>query len=303
MHISILLTCHNRRAKTAACLQSLKQALEAHNSNYEEKINMEVFLTDDGCTDGTAEAAREVFPDPNMLHILQGDGNLFWAGGMRFCWKEALKRHDEWDYYLLLNDDVEILSNLFEELFQAQDYAVEQFGKEGLVSGITCDKDNSEKMTYGGSVYTNLLLGFKHRIEPNGRPQSCDLTNANILLVPTKVVDEMGILDARFKHVGDYDYTFQAHRKGWPLILTAHFCGKCENDHRDHDAEKKKILNMGLKQRIQYFHFPTRCIHDQVLGEWVKTPWRAPIVWVGRVTNMLMPRLYYWMDSLRSKYE
>ena len=303
MKIPVLLTCHNRREKTTACLTSLLIALERYNGLSESPIAFEVYLTDDGCTDGTVKAIKELFRDENKLHIVKGNGNLFWAGGMRLAWGEALKRHNEWDYYLLINDDVEFLSNVFDELFKAQSYSIEHFGKEGLVSGITCDKENPNKMTYGGSVYTNRLLGIKRRIEPNGDFQICDLTNANILLVPSKVVGEIGILDKRFKHVGDYDYTFQAHRKGWPLILTAHFCGKCENDHRDPATEKKKVLSMNLKQRIQYFNFPTRCIHDQVLGEWTKTPLRAPVVLIGRVTNMLFPRFYYWLDSLRSRYE
>lgn len=304
MKISVLLTCHNRQEKTERCLQSLGVALDKFNSNSQNKsesLVIELYLTDDACTDDTVKIAQAVVSLYAPLHIIKGNGNLFWAGGMRAAWSEALKKQDEWDYYLLLNDDVELLPNVFDELFYAQKYSEEHYGELGLVSGMTCDKDDLSKETYGGSVFTNKFLGLKRRLEPSGEPQSCELTNANILLVPVEVVKKIGILDKRFKHAGDYDYTYRAYRKGWPLILTARFCGKCEYDHRDEKAEKEKILSMTLRERFSYFNHPTRCIWDQVLGEWTKTPWRVPFVWVGRMLNMLTPRFYYWLDSVRNK--
>ena len=304
--ISVLLTCHNRQEKTKKCLESLGEAVSNYNvncHNKENQLSIEIFLTDDACTDDTVNVAYKVVSRFAPLHVITGDGNLYWAGGMRVAWGEAKKRHNEWKYYLLINDDVELLPNVFTELFNAQKYAVDHYGKEGIVSGITCDKNNLEKETYGGSVYTNKFLGVKRRVEPNGKPQSCDLTNANILLVPAVVVDKIGILDKRFRHGGDYDYTNRAKRKGWPLILTAQFCGKCEYDHRDKMAEKEKVLSMNLKERIRYYQHPTRCIHDQILGEWTKTPWRVPFVWAGRMMNMLTPRIYYWLDSIRNNMD
>ena len=49
-HISVLLTCHNRKAKTLGCLTSLYAA------ELPVGYDMEVYLVDDGCTDGTADA-------------------------------------------------------------------------------------------------------------------------------------------------------------------------------------------------------------------------------------------------------
>lgn len=300
MNIAVLLTCHNRRTKTAACLQSLKQALEAYNSNHEEKINTEVFLTDDGCTDGTSEAAREVFPSTDMLHIMQGDGNLFWAGGMRFCWKEALKRHNEWDYYLLLNDDVELMDCVFEELFIAQRYAVEHYAKEGICSGITCAKDNTEKLTYGGSIWLNRFLATQKRLVPDGCPQLCDLTNANILLVPKQVVDTIGIFSEKYKHgAADYDYSFRTRKAGYPVMLTAHFCGKCDNDHFDPKVLAEKVNNMSLAQRKAYFNHPLHSNKDYLHYIGQISPFRYPMVWLGRKMNLYFPKLYYRLSGLR----
>lgn len=300
MNISVLLTCHDRRAKTVACLQSLGRALEAYNAQHDEPIRIEIFLTDDGCTDGTAEAAREVFPDPQVLHILQGDGNLFWAGGMRFCWREALKRHNEWDYYLLLNDDVELMDNVFDELFEAQRYAVEHYGKEGVCSGITSAKDDPEKLTYGGNVWVNRFLATQKRLVPDGKPQLCDLTNANILLVPAKVVDAIGIFDEEYRHgAADYDYSFRTRKAGYPVILTAHFCGKCDNDHPDPKVVAEKVKNMSLKQRKAYFCHPLHSNKDYLYYIRRTSPLRYPMVWLGRQANLYFPKLYYRLSGLR----
>ncbi len=56
-------------------------------SNLDE-VRLDTFLVDDGCTDSTAQAVDKEYP---QVKILQGDGNLFWGGGMRMAWDEALK--------------------------------------------------------------------------------------------------------------------------------------------------------------------------------------------------------------------
>ena len=299
MNISVLLTCHNRRAKTEACLQSLKRALEAYNAQHNEPVALEIFLTDDGCTDGTAEAARAVV-DYAPLHVLHGDGNLYWAGGMRFCWREAMKRHNEWDYYLLLNDDVELLDNVFEELFMAQSYAIEHYGMEGICSGITCARDDANKLTYGGSVWVNRFLATQKRLIPDGMPQLCDFTNANVLLIPAKVVDVVGIFGEKYRHsAADYDYSFRTRKAGYPVILTARFCGKCDNDHIDPQAVAEKVKNMSIEQRKAYFDHPLHSSKDYLYYISQTSPARYLLVWLGRKMNLYFPNLYYRISGLR----
>ena len=107
--IAVILTCHNRKEKTLTCLRQLYSV-----SCMIEEIEMKVFLTDDASTDGTSDAIRQNFPE-NDICILQGSGVMYWAGGMRFAWKEALKERERWDFYLLLNDDTYVMGNLFLE--------------------------------------------------------------------------------------------------------------------------------------------------------------------------------------------
>ena len=51
MKIAVLLTCFNRCQKTLKALDSLYKAAEVFNEKDSMKLNLEVFLTDDGCTD------------------------------------------------------------------------------------------------------------------------------------------------------------------------------------------------------------------------------------------------------------
>jgi GT2 family glycosyltransferase len=103
--IAVLLTCHNRKEKTLQCLDALyaQQGLE-------EYFTIEVYLVDDASTDGTAAAITASFPN---VHIIQGDGNLYWNRGMHLAWNTASKARD-FDYYLWLNDDTFLEKNALE---------------------------------------------------------------------------------------------------------------------------------------------------------------------------------------------
>ena len=67
--IAVLMTVHNRRDKTLSCLDSL------YSEDLPASITMDVYMTDDGCTDGTSDAIHAAFPAVRIIH---GDGTLFW---------------------------------------------------------------------------------------------------------------------------------------------------------------------------------------------------------------------------------
>lgn len=304
MKIAVLLTCHNRRQKTETCLKSLVKALKCYNENKEDKVNIEIYLTDDGCTDGTEEVAIRAVSSIAPIHIVKGDGNLFWAGGMRFCWNEAKKRHSEWDYYLLLNDDVEMLDNLFDELLTTESWAKNNYKKEGLCSGQTCTLEDPTKRSFGGRVWVSRFWATHKPLVPNGKPQICDLTNANILLVPHVVVDKIGIFYKGYHHGhADYDYGIKAGAAGFPIIVTAKFCGRCDNEHVDKDEHRRlheRIERMSLKERKKYFSNPLRSSRDYLVYIRRTSPLRYPLVWLGRQMNLYFPKLYYRIHDKRN---
>lgn len=290
MNIAVIMTCFNRREKTLSCLIHLFEALK----NAKLAIKLVVYLTDDGCTDGTAQAVRDKFGDKD-IYILQGTGELYWAGGMRFAWREALKAN--YDYYLLLNDDTDMLPDSFNELFATHDYCLKKYGKEGIYSGITCGRSEPSMMTYGGLIWTNKLLGTVKQLDKTGQPQLCDMTNANILLVSRSTVNIIGIFYVGYQHIAaDYDYSIMAKRNEIPVLITANYCGICDYDHPDRKTEAKKIISMSLKERKAYFAHPLHSAKDYLLYKRRTSPLRYPLVWLGRNLNIYFPKLYYWLD-------
>src|SRR5450759_4701317 len=106
LRLAVLMACHNRVANTRDCLMALK-------NQQPSGVTVDVFLVDDGSTDGTAQAVRKVYPDAT---IIQGDGNLYWCGGMRLAFAQAIQK--SYDFYLWLNDDTHLEEDAFLRIFQ-----------------------------------------------------------------------------------------------------------------------------------------------------------------------------------------
>lgn len=296
MKIAVLYTCFNRKAHTLSSLKCLYASLDHYNNTTKDKIDITVYLTDDGCTDGTAEAISTVYPDKDII-ILRGNGNLYWAGGMRLAWKEALKRQSEWDFYLLLNDDTDLFEDCLEELLKTHLFCLQKQGKSGLYSGATCAKSNHSKTTYGGNIITNRFLGKSHRISPNGVPQLVDTSNANILMVSKSTVDTIGIFYEGYRHGNaDYDYAMSARSHGIPVYITSQFCGACDDDHTHGEELKNKIIKMSSTERTDYFSNPLHSSKDYLTYIRRQFPLKYPFTWILRMLHEKYPKLYYMLN-------
>ena len=193
--IAAILTVHNRKVKTLDCLASL----------FAISPVVDVYLTNDGCTDGTADEILSRFP---QVHIIQGDGNLFWTQGMNKAWQEALKGN--YQYYLWLNDDVQLYPALINELLECEKIG----GGACVVCGIVEDITRT-RVIYGGRNANGRL------ILPSQQPQDIVLMNGNVVLIPQTVVDRIGIMDCHFHHdLGDVDYALTARENGIKVIST-----------------------------------------------------------------------------------
>ena len=84
MEAAVLLTVHNRKDKTLACLESCMSQVESMKAD--GRYTFSIWMTDDGCTDGTADAVVSAFPQVNIIH---GDGSLYWNRGMCAAWEAA----------------------------------------------------------------------------------------------------------------------------------------------------------------------------------------------------------------------
>ncbi|MBF4518057.1 glycosyltransferase family 2 protein [Flavobacterium sp. ANB] len=193
--IAVLLTCFNRKEKTIKCLNQL----------FKLKNDLDIYLVDDGSTDGTSEAILKEF---RQVNLIEGSGNLFWNKGMNLAWEHAAK--NDYDYYLWLNDDVVIYENCFEELF----YCATLTENKAIISGIIESSDKKDTL-YGGYDFNKKL------IKPNGKLNAIKNLNGNVVLVPKKVYAVLGNLDNHYHHdLGDVDYGLRAQNNGIGVYTT-----------------------------------------------------------------------------------
>lgn len=218
MKLSVLITCHNRKATTLACLESL------FKNSLPDGYLLEVFLVDDGSTDGTADAVRALFP---WVRVLSGDSNLFWCRGMHKAFEIALQGN--YDYYLWLNDDTTLRTDALSRLLECE--AAQGHRKPVIVVGSTVDADTGE-LTYGGVVRSSRFRPTTfQRVVPGDVPQRCDSMTGNIVLIPSKVAQAVGNLDPVFEHaMGDTDYALRARRLGFEVWAGPGVFGTCGNN-------------------------------------------------------------------------
>ncbi len=310
MNIAILITVFNRKEKTLKCLESVRNSLLQASVKHE----ISVFLTDDGSTDGTAEAVKNFNDNPNdegtfRIRILQGDGNLYWNGGMINSWKAAINSCEGFDGFLWLNNDTEILPGFWDELQEADEYCRSKYRKGGIYVGSTCGRNNDNpnhygnwngrKLSYGGFNYVSKITLKDEFVVPNGSFQECQCAHGNLTYISKDVVKEMGIFTDEYIHSGgDHDYTYRAYKKGFHLIVLPSFVGICENDHSK-DAYKS-LSKMTLKERIAAMKSPLGFnIHNTLIFQRRCFPYRYPFVWLACWLKILFPRLswktYQWL--------
>lgn len=227
--IAIIMTIHNRKEKTLKCLEHL------HKTN----IKFELYITDDGCTDGSIEAIKEKYPKVFFYH---GDGKLFWNRGMFHSFNSAIEHG--YDFYLWINDDTDVEPYYLESLLECSN----KYNHKAIICGA-CVNNKSEKIiTYGGYSHNYKI----HRI--SNEPQTCKYASGNILLIPSAVQKEVGHIDYYYRHsLGDFDYEARAVNKDIKIIQAPHYYGMCE---RHQSIPKWRDINYPFKERIRILYSP-----------------------------------------------
>lgn len=216
--IAVLLTCFNRKLKTLECLARLEGAKRASRE-------YGIYLVDDASTDGTKAAVSERYPD---VKIIDGDGSLFWNGGMRVAFEAAMKGN--YDFLLWLNDDTLLYSEAIESLIKIHDQVC-HLGKGAIIVGSTQD-ETSGMLTYGGVIRRRKWMATSFTLVlPSSKPVECETMNGNCVLIPSGIARDIGSLDPAFIHaMGDQDYGLRARAAGYQIWVMPGFAGTCSRN-------------------------------------------------------------------------
>ena len=211
MKLAVLIASHNRRDATLGCMSRLLPQLGE---------DARVYLVDDGSTDGTAVAVAGL--KDKRIKVIDGDGRLYWAKGMRKVWEAAVAERDDWDGFLWLNDDTELRSDAIAKMMAVNE-------GESIVVG---ELENSKgKIVYG--------------MRPGG------LFTGNCVLVPRKVYERLGMICGEYSHAwADSDYAMMAKRAGIGVV-SARVVGKTE-----WHPNRPPLKGLSLKRRMELLYHP-----------------------------------------------
>lgn len=238
IRVAVLMTCHNRCAKTVDSLRAL------YKSSLPVNWEIHVVLVDDGSTDGTSEKVSEEFCD---VEILKGDGSLFWNRGMHWAFDHAAKSF--YDFYIWLNDDTILFDDALTRLDQTYRDLTVSHGPNIVIVGST--RDASGSLSYGGSVSVSSFRRFQYRkVWHSTNPVECHVINGNLVLIPNSVFDLVGNVDYSFEHaMGDTDYGLRVRANGGRVFVAPGYLGECSNNPVEHTF---KDQNLPLKDRWRH---------------------------------------------------
>lgn len=266
MKILAIFTCFNRKEKTKKCIETITTG--------NPECDFTFVIADDGSTDGTNEVLQDM-QSIYSIHTLRGEGDWFYSGGMNEGMNYALQKlsHD-FDYMLMMNDDVEFFENSIQCM-------ISQSISRGdaVVVGAMCN--DCYELSYGAIKYTS---GYKYRKMGLSEWETpADTFNANCVLIPYMAFERVGAMDAYYRHsLGDFDYGLSLKRAGYKIFQSKEFAGMCNNNdskgtwrdtslsRRDRIRKKEGVKGAPSKQ---WFYFLKKNFGLSIACKGVATPY------------------------------
>lgn len=292
MTVAILIPIYNRLEITKEGLVSIKRALE--NAAVLSDVSYTIVVIDDGSTDGSGDFIKANHPD---VHLLTGDGNLWWSGAINMGAKYATDELKA-EYVLLLNDDCLLDKDYFLNLSKL----IIQGEAEGtILASKVYHLHTPDKIFFYGASF-NFANGDKKIIgggeTDTGQyetPQVCEWTGGMGVLVPTSVFKLIGYFDRENfpQYYGDADFTLRATKAGVKIYCRPEL--KLWNDRKatgfTHNGKVGKYFQSLFSVRSSY-----NIVKDyKFVSKFV--PLAATVKWVGR------KHFFYFTSLIKKKLQ
>ncbi len=212
----------------ASIFNRKEMTLQALESLYTQKLpgdySLKIILIDDKSTDGSAEAVMDRFPE---TMILNGNGNMYWAGAMRYAWDTCIKEK-EFDLLLVFNDDIILKEDALKIMIQSSEWINLHYGSEFALSGCFCDPF-TRKPTYGGFNRNSFWHPLRFRnVIPDGRIQEVVTVNMNFTIISRPALIKTDFLRKGFIHnKADLDFGLNLSHSGGKNFISPEFVGFC----------------------------------------------------------------------------
>jgi GT2 family glycosyltransferase len=218
LKIVTLTAVHNRKDHTLKSLCSLAEACDLAG------VDSTHCIVDDNSSDGTSDAILELFP---QAIILRGDGNLYWAGGMRHGFNH-IRDNCTYDFLVAYNDDCVFDNQCIHVLLKG--FGLSE-SNVGIVVGSLVDPKTGI-LSYGGK-----MLRWNSRWLPpsfilaqpsDSGYKRVDTLNMNLCCISKDLLDKAGFLNSHYIHSGaDYDYGLRIKKTKYRIILAPSVLGFC----------------------------------------------------------------------------
>ena len=184
--------------------------------------NFELWVVDNGSTDGSREPIAEQFPE---VHLVSSPENLGVAGGRNFG-LEAILSRDQADYVLILDNDVAVEARLLDKLVAAAEAQTEV----GIVGPIIYYYSDPRRIWSAGAsiVFREVTAKSpaKNRLEQEERGEGIervDCITGCCMLVKRQVFETIGRFNPQYFMVGnESEFCYRAAKRGFASAVVTH---------------------------------------------------------------------------------
>jgi len=220
--------------------------LEAITAALASDVPLELFISDNGSTDGSLNAVYQAFGKDQRIHIISNGSNLGFSRANNIALKQA-KGH----YVLLLNPDCIIQPDTISKMLDVMDANPDA----GMAGCLIRNPDGSEQPGCRRAVPTpwRSLVRVLHlnKFFPNHprfrtfllhqdplppMPEPVEAISGAFMMVRRDAMNPVGLLDeSYFMHCEDIDWCMRFRQNGWevlfvPSIDVLHYKGSCSKD-------------------------------------------------------------------------
>ena len=248
--VGILIPVFNKLEYTKKCLSNITGNLQLSHLN--ERFC--IILVDDGSTDGTSDWVRKNY---SGVTLLEGDGNLWWSGGINMGARYALEKLD-CSHVLLWNNDIKIEDNYFMTVMDL----IEHYDENTILgSKIYADNQRTIIWSMGGwfNPHTGSFGMKNYMVRDNEKyntPVEADWLAGMGTIVPAGVIRKIGYWDEKNfpQYHGDTEFTYRAYLNGFRNIIDPKLLiwNDISNTGLSHKGSFKKLIQLLQDKRSLY---------------------------------------------------